>query len=62
MKKYTKEDIFQMVEEDDVEFIRLQFTAAAHMLDAILLGCRKLSAVDIPKGVFIINYFRRNRP
>ena len=26
MKKYTKQDIMQLVEEDDVEFIRLQFT------------------------------------
>ena len=26
MGKYTKEDIFNMVEEEDVEFIRLQFT------------------------------------
>jgi glutamine synthetase len=26
MKKYTKQDIIRMVEEDDVEFIRLQFT------------------------------------
>ena len=26
MSKYTKEDIFRMVEEEDVEFIRLQFT------------------------------------
>lgn len=26
MSKYTKEDIIQMVEEEDVEFIRLQFT------------------------------------
>ena len=25
MGKYTKEDIFNMVEEEDVEFIRLQF-------------------------------------
>ena len=24
--KYTKQDIFRMVEEEDVEFIRLQFT------------------------------------
>ena len=24
--KYSKEDIFRMVEEEDVEFIRLQFT------------------------------------
>ena len=26
MNKYSKEDIIRMVEEDDVEFIRLQFT------------------------------------
>ena len=26
MSKYTKEDIMRIVEEEDVEFIRLQFT------------------------------------
>ncbi len=26
MGKYTKQDIIQLVEEDDVTFIRLQFT------------------------------------
>ena len=26
MSRYTKEDIFRIVEEEDVEFIRLQFT------------------------------------
>ena len=26
MAKYTKKDIIQMVEDDDVEFIRLKFT------------------------------------
>ena len=26
MSKYSKEDIFRIVEEEDVEFIRLQFT------------------------------------
>ena len=26
MKNYTKEDIIRLVEEEDVEFIRLQFT------------------------------------
>ena len=26
MSRYTKDDIFRMVEEGDVEFIRLQFT------------------------------------
>ena len=26
MKKYTREDVVRLVEEEDVEFIRLQFT------------------------------------
>ena len=26
MSKYTKKDIIRLVEEEDVEFIRLQFT------------------------------------
>ena len=26
MSRYTKQDIFNMVEEEDVEFIRLQIT------------------------------------
>ena len=26
MSKYTKKDIIRMVDEEDVEFIRLQFT------------------------------------
>ena len=26
MSRYTKEDIFRIVEEEDVEFIRLQIT------------------------------------
>ena len=26
MSKYSKEDIMRMVEDEDVEFIRLQFT------------------------------------
>ena len=26
MSRYNKDDIFRMVEEEDVEFIRLQFT------------------------------------
>ena len=26
MSRYTKDDIFRMVDEEDVEFIRLQFT------------------------------------
>ena len=30
MSKYTKQDIIQMVEDEDVEFIRLQFTDILH--------------------------------
>ena len=26
MSKYTKQDIMRLVEEEDIEFIRLQFT------------------------------------
>ena len=32
MSKYSKEDIFRIVEEEDVEFIRLQFTDIFGML------------------------------
>ena len=32
MSKYSKEDIMRMVEEEDVEFIRLQFTDIFGML------------------------------
>ena len=39
-KKYTKEDILRLVEEEDVEFIRLQFTD--------MFGCLKnLSLIHI---------------
>lgn len=36
-KKYTKEDILRLVEEEDVEFIRLQFTD--------MFGCLKNMAI-----------------
>ena len=40
MKKgYTKEDILRMVEEEDVEFIRLQFTD--------MFGCLKNMAITV---------------
>ena len=32
MSKYNKEDIVRLVEEEDVEFIRLQFTDIFGML------------------------------
>ena len=36
-KNYTKEDIMNLVEEEDVEFIRLQFTD--------MFGCLKNMAI-----------------
>ena len=36
MSKYTKEDIMNLVEEEDVEFIRLQFTDMTVCLTAVL--------------------------
>ena len=30
MHNYTREDILRLVEEEDVAFIRLQFTASVH--------------------------------
>ena len=41
MAKYKKEDIFRMVEEEDVEFIRLQFTD--------MFGCLKNIAIPYSK-------------
>ena len=41
MAKYKKEDIFRMVEEEDVEFIRLQFTD--------MIGCLKNIAIPYSK-------------
>ena len=50
MNNYTKEDIIRLVEEEDVEFIRLQFTdlfgnlkniaVTASQLDRVLNNCR----------------------
>ena len=37
MAKYKKEDIFRMVEEEDVEFIRLQFTDIFGMLKNVAI-------------------------
>ena len=41
-KKYTKEDILRLVEEEDVEFIRLQFTD--------MFGCLKICHYLQPAG------------
>ena len=42
MGRYSKEDIFRMVEEDDVEFIRLQFTDIFGVLKNVAI-CSMLS-------------------
>ena len=42
MSRYTKNDIFRMVEEEDVEFIRLQFTDIFGMLKNIAITSSQL--------------------
>lgn len=42
MSKYSKEDIIRMVEEDDVEFIRLQFTDIFGMLKNVAITASQL--------------------
>ena len=42
MAKYTKKDIIQMVEDDDVEFIRLQFTDIFGMLKNVAITAGQL--------------------
>ena len=48
MSHYTKQDILQMVEEEDVEFIRLQFTD--------IFGNRYFCHCDPP------SFFSNNKP
>lgn len=42
MKKYSKEDIMRLVEEEDVEFIRLQFTDIFGMLKNVAITSSQL--------------------
>ena len=42
MKNYTKEQILHMVEEEDVEFIRLQFTDMFGVLKNIAIPVSRL--------------------
>lgn len=42
MSRYSKEDIFRMVEEEDVEFIRLQFTDIFGMLKNVAITSSQL--------------------
>ena len=43
MSKYSKEDIVRMVEEEDVEFIRLQFTDIFGMLKNVAITSSQLN-------------------
>lgn len=45
MSRYTKNDIFRMVEEEDVEFIRLQFTDIFGVLKNIAITSSQLERV-----------------
>ena len=45
MSKYTKEDIWRMIEEEDVEFIRLQFTDIFGTLKNVAVTTSQLERV-----------------
>ena len=52
MSKYTKEDIFEMVEEEDVEFIRLQFTDIFGTLKNVAITASQLEKALNNKCMF----------
>ena len=52
MSKYTKEDIFQMVEEEDVGFIRLQFTDIFGTLKNVAITASQLEKALNNKCMF----------
>ena len=52
MSQYTKEDIFQMVEEEDVEFIRLQFTDIFGTLKNVAITASQLEKALNNKCMF----------
>ena len=52
MSKYTREDIWQMIEEEDVEFIRLQFTDLFGMLKNVAVTISQLDRVLDNKIMF----------
>mgnify|MGYP002765102827 CR=1 FL=1 len=55
MNNYTKEDIIRLVEEEDVEFIRLQFTDLFGNLKNIAVTASQLDHVLVPGSVYIGN-------
>lgn len=52
MKNYTKEDILRMAEEEDVEFIRLQFTDIFGMLKNVAITASQLEKALNNKCMF----------
>ena len=52
MGRYSKEDIFRMVEEDDVEFIRLQFTDIFGVLKNVAITSSQLAKALDNKCIF----------
>ena len=52
MSKYTKEDIFRIVEEEDVEFIRLQFTDIFGTLKNVAITASQLEKALDNKCMF----------
>lgn len=50
--KYTKQDIFRMVEEEDVEFIRLQFTDMFGVLKNVAITSSQLGKALDNKCMF----------
>ncbi|MDO5382253.1 MAG: type I glutamate--ammonia ligase [Eubacteriales bacterium] len=52
MGKYTKEDIFRLVEEEDVEFIRLQFTDMFGVLKNVAITSSQLEKALSNKCMF----------
>ena len=52
MSKYSKEDIMRMVEEEDVEFIRLQFTDIFGMLKNVAITASQLEKALDNRSMF----------
>ena len=52
MSRYTSEDIMRMVEEEDVEFIRLQFTAIFGTMKNIAITASQLKKALDNRFVF----------
>ena len=50
MGNYTREEILQMAEEEDVEFIRLQFTDMFGTLKNIAITARELFPAVVSMG------------